>query len=64
MDEHGEQCWEKVFEIVWHQHDPEDWMAVITDTHSDQRRQVCSWEELQQFIHAHLWTAEPQTVDS
>lgn len=63
MDEHGEQCREQVFEIFWRQHDPEDWVAVVKDIFTDQRRQVCSWEELEGFIKSQLPIARLQEVE-
>jgi hypothetical protein len=63
MDEHGEPCAERVFDIVWHQHHPGDWVAEVTDRQTDQHRQVSSLEELERFILSQCWIAGPQTVE-
>lgn len=61
MEEQREKWPEQVFEIVWHQHDRDQWIAEVKDTLTDQHRQVCSLEELRQFLQAQLWTEEPWT---
>ena len=64
MDEHGEPRAERIFEIVWHQHNPDDWVAEVKDTQTDQRRQVSSLKELERFIQSQIWIADLQTVES
>jgi hypothetical protein len=64
MDEHEEPCAERVFDIVWHQHHPDDWVAEVKDTQTDQRQQVSSLEELERFILSQLWMTARQTVES
>lgn len=54
MEEQSERWPEGVFEIIWHQHDRDDWMAEVRDTRSGQRTHVYSLEELTRFIHAQL----------
>jgi hypothetical protein len=63
MAEQGELWPEGVFEIVWHQHTSEDWMAEVRDIRTNQSCQVYSLEELERFIQAHLRTPEPQSVE-
>jgi hypothetical protein len=64
MDEQGEPCAERVFDIVWHQYHPDDWVAEVKDTQTDQRRQVSSLEELERFVLSRFWIAGAQTVDT
>ena len=63
MDEQREQYLDHVFEIVWYQHDAQDWMAEVTDRRTRERRPVCSWEELERFIHGQLSIAGPQAIE-
>jgi hypothetical protein len=63
MEEESLRWPEGTFEIVWHQHDPTDWTAEVTDTRSGQRTQVRSLEELAQFIQAHLQPDAPHVVE-
>jgi hypothetical protein len=63
MAEQEEQWPEGVFEIIWHQHNPDDWMAEVRDTRSNQICQVFSLEELERFIRAHLRVGEPQPAE-
>jgi hypothetical protein len=65
MEEHGEPRAERIFEIVWHQHNSDDWVAEVKDTQTDQRRQVSSLEELEQFIQSQIRIAALlQTAES
>jgi hypothetical protein len=64
MDEHGEPRAERIFEIVWRQHSPDDWAAEVKDPQTDQRRQVSSLQELERFIQSQLRIAAPRTVES
>jgi hypothetical protein len=45
---------EGVFEIAWHQHNPDDWMAEVRDVRTNHRCRVYSYEELERFIQSHL----------
>ena len=49
MTEHGEQP-EAVFEILWYQHNPDDWIAEVADQRTGERRRVYSLKELVSFI--------------
>ena len=63
MAEQGDVWPEGVFEVIWHQHNPDDWMAEVRDTRTNQRCQVYSLAELERFIQAHLQISEPQRVE-
>lgn len=54
MDEPDEQWPESLFDIVWRQKDPDQWVAEIKDTRTDQRLQVSTFEELEKFIMTQL----------
>ena len=64
MEEHGEPCAERIFEIVWHQHNSDDWVAEVKDTQTDQRRQVSLLKELERFIQSQVRIAALQAVES
>jgi hypothetical protein len=49
-----------VFELIWHQHNPDDWMADVRDTRTNQHCQVYTLAELEQFIRTHLQIPEPR----
>jgi hypothetical protein len=59
MAERGDLSLEGAFEVIWHQHNPEDWMAEIRDIRTSQSCRVSSLGELEQFIHSHLQIEEP-----
>ena len=50
MNEHTENRSEGVFEIVWQQHNPDDWMADVIDVVTGERHRVYSLDELASFI--------------
>jgi hypothetical protein len=64
MDEAEEQWPEAVFDIVWRQRGPDQWVAEVKDTRTDQRRQVSSFQELERFIHSQLRLAGMQRPPS
>ena len=63
MAEQGERWPEGVFEIVWHQHNLDDWMADVRDVRTNQVCRLYSLAELERFIQAHLRNEQPQSVN-
>ena len=63
MADQGELWPEGIFEVIWHQHNLDDWMAEVRDTRTNQTCQIYSLKELEQFIQAHLQAAEPRPVE-
>jgi hypothetical protein len=64
MEQAEKQSSETVLDIVWRQQDPGDWIAEVRDTRTDQRRQVSSIEELEQFIQSQLCLVRKQELPS
>jgi hypothetical protein len=50
MKDRAEEWPEAVFEIVWHQHNPDDWAAEIRDCLTGERRRISSLDELARFV--------------
>jgi hypothetical protein len=50
MEERAAELPEAVFEIVWHQRNPDDWVAEVVDRLTGERRLVFSTDELARFI--------------
>jgi peptide methionine sulfoxide reductase MsrA len=50
MNEHEENRSERVFEVFWRQHNPDDWMADVVDVVTGERRRVYSLDELAAII--------------
>jgi hypothetical protein len=50
MNEHEEIPSEKVFEIIWKQHNPDDWMAQVIDMATGEHHRVYSLDELVTLI--------------
>ena len=50
MNEREGNQFEKVFEIVWQQHNPDDWMAQVIDVATGERHRVYSLDELASLI--------------
>jgi hypothetical protein len=64
MDEHAEARAEGFFEIVWYQHNPDDWMAVVVNQTTGERHIVYSLGELAALLlppqgHALAQPVEP-----
>jgi hypothetical protein len=53
MNKRAENGPEAVFEIVWHQHNPDDWAAEILDCLTGERRRVYTLDELARFVQPH-----------
>jgi hypothetical protein len=64
MSEQRARWPEGTFEIVWLQHNPDDWMADIRDLRSGQQHRVYSVEELTQFVRLHLQIEARQPPDN
>jgi hypothetical protein len=63
MEEQRAQWPEGTFDVVWYQHNPDDWMAEVIDIRSGHQRRVYSLEELTQFIEAHLRVEPTQRAE-
>jgi hypothetical protein len=50
MNEHEDKRSEIVFEIIWQQHNPDDWMADVVDVVTGERHRVYSLDELASLI--------------
>ena len=46
MDEQGEKPPEALFQVVWYQHNPDDWMAVVVNQSTGEQHIVYSLGEL------------------
>jgi hypothetical protein len=57
MERQSERWPEGTFDILWFQHNPDDWMAEITDRESGQKRRVHSLDELVRFVQSRLLDA-------
>jgi hypothetical protein len=54
MSEQRARWPEATFDIIWHQHNPDDWMADVRDLRTGQKRRVYTLEELTQFVQSHV----------
>jgi hypothetical protein len=54
MESQSERSPEGTFEILWFQHNPDDWVAEITDRRSGRKRRVHTMDELVGFVRDRL----------
>jgi hypothetical protein len=58
------QVREAVFEVIWHQHNPDDWMAEVLDLQTGVRRRVSSLQDLALLLNPDPQEEAPLPAES
>lgn len=63
MRNRAEESPETLFEIVWFQHNSDDWVAEVVDLQTGERCRVVSTDELAQFIQPRARSGRSQPLE-
>lgn len=62
MEERADEWPEALFEIVWFQHNPDDWVAEVVDCQTGEHRRIVTSDELAQFLQPRARLGPPQPL--